>query len=174
MSAYLVVDPQGNPSSYTTVAPADPKPGYTVVTLTDANYLLLTSGAKLWQAGQIVDNPTYTAAQLTNTTAADLLAKARTALTNNATFVATVPTRRSAIAADKATATAGQSATVGNVAQAQTQIRSSWTVVTHAATALDDLNNQIEALTKQNTTLIKLLAGLVMGATDLLQDETGT
>ncbi len=108
------------------------------------------------------------------TTTVDLLAKARTALTTNGAFLGTVSARRTAIASDKSTATTMQTATVTTVAQAQTQIRSIGVLLTHVATALDDLNNQAEAVTKQNDALIKLLAGQVMNQLDLLQDTTGT
>jgi hypothetical protein len=134
-------------------------------------------------SNQVWGDPTYTvrtndvlavypavADSTENITRADLTAKARTALTANVSFLGTVGTRRTAIASGKSTATTGKTATVTTVAQAQTQIRSAWTILEQVATALDDLNNQAEAVTKQNDAIIKLL----LGASDLLQDETGT
>lgn len=172
--SYLIVDGQGVAVSLTTVLPSSLPNGYTTHPLSDSDYTALTSGASLWQNGQLVANPVYAATQVTTTNAADLLAKARVALTTNATFLGTVAGRRTAIASGKTTATTGTTATVGSIAVAQTQIRSLWTVLVQVATALDDLNNDAESLTKQNDAVIRLLAGLVMGASDLLQDTTGT
>lgn len=107
-------------------------------------------------------------------TVADIVAKAQTALTNNAAFIGTVANRRTAIANGKSTAQTGTTATVTTTAQAQTQIRALWTSVVQSATALDDLNNQAEANARQSNQVIKLLLGLVVGTPGALNDTTGT
>lgn len=107
-----------------------------------------------------------TAYTVTHPTVADLganlitlQASAQTALTTNATFLGTVAARRTSIASGKATAQAGTTVTVGNVAAAQTQIRSIWSTLVQIATALDDLNNDAESVTKQNNAVIRLMLG---------------
>lgn len=78
-------------------------------------------------------------------------------LATNSTFLATVAARRTSIANGKSTAQTGTTATVGNIAAAQTQIRSIWTVLVQVATALDDLNNQAETTAKECSGVIRLL-----------------
>lgn len=95
-----------------------------------------------------------TAAQVNGDT---LRTNAANALANNDTFLGTVAARRTNIATGKSTAQTGTSATVTTVAQAQTQIRSIWTTLVQVATALDDLNNQAEANTRQSNAVIRLL-----------------
>lgn len=92
---------------------------------------------------------------------ATLQANAQTALTTNAAFLGTVAARRTAIASGKSTAQTGTTATVTSVAQAQTQIRSVWSTLVQIATALDDLNNDAESVTKQNNAVIRLLLNAV-------------
>lgn len=88
-----------------------------------------------------------------------LRTKAQAALTANDTFLATVATRRTNIATGKTTATSLSTATVTTVAQAQTAIRQIGSMLVQVATALDDLNNQSETVTKENNAVIRLLLG---------------
>lgn len=88
-----------------------------------------------------------------------LQSKAQAALDANATFLGTVATRRTNIATGKTTATSLSTATVSNVAQAQTAIRQIGSLLAQVATALDDLNNQAETVTKENNAVIRLILG---------------
>lgn len=95
-----------------------------------------------------------------------LRARAAAALIANSDFRATVAARRTAIANGKATAQTGLGATVGSLANAQTQVRSLWTVLVQVATALNDLNDQAELLTKESNELIHMALGLLDDITD--------
>lgn len=98
-------------------------------------------------------------AQPTQANAITLRTKAQAALTANDTFLATVATRRTNIATGKTTATSLSTATVTTVAQAQIAIRQIGTLLAQVATALDDLNNQAETVTKENSAVIRLILG---------------
>lgn len=48
------------------------------------------------------------------------------------------------------------------------------TFVGLASPSTAQVTAQVKALTRENTAIIKLLAGIVLGSADLLQDNTGT
>ncbi len=105
---------------------------------------------------------TFTRSDPTGQANADTLrTKAQAALTANDTFLATVAGRRTNIATGKTTATSLSSwtARVTTVAQAQTAIRQIGSLLVQVATALDDLNNQAETVTKENNAVIRLVLG---------------
>lgn len=140
-----------------------PGPGRTSVEISDTDHAGLIGGWLKWNPATrtVIADPAFVPSNLTT-----LQQRAQSALAANAAFLATVVARRTAIANGKTTAITGQTASVANVAQAQTQIRSIWTTLTQVATALSDLNDQAELLTKQNDGVIRMLLGLTDSIAD--------
>jgi hypothetical protein len=73
MSAYVVIDQQGNPASYGTVTPASLPAGMTFITISDADYAAVLQGLKRYRAGVIEDTGLATILANQNLVAAALL-----------------------------------------------------------------------------------------------------
>jgi hypothetical protein len=91
--------------------------------------------------------------------AKSLAAKIDTAIAGNVTWLGAHATRQTAIDALKSDATAGKTATVANVAQAQAAVRQLSDMVLRAATGLDNLEARLMDVTKQLTGIERTVVG---------------
>lgn len=161
---YLIHDTTTGEAISSSTTYVEPDSGQTSVEISDFDKQGLYDGWMKWDSASrtVVVDPSFP-----NQNMATLKQRAQAALAANQAFLDTVANRRQAIATGKATATAGKTATVSNVAQAQSQIRSIWGVLEQVATALSDSNDQMEMLTKESTTVIQLMLGLFDSVPDV-------